>query len=94
MSKVYWNNTNEKEGHSACMVKNNSRTEEQNDDSLCSKTFKGKFTTNLKLHLKKEHSEEYKLFEEEEKKKQKKTENRRKAKSDCASSNSFSQQTN
>ena len=43
----------EKEGHSVCMVKNNSRTEEQNDDSLCSKTFKGKFTTNLKLHLKK-----------------------------------------
>ena len=62
----------EKEGHSVCMVKNNSRTEEQNDDSLCSKTFKGKFTTNLKLHLKKEHAEEYKLFEEEEKKKQKK----------------------
>ena len=32
----------EKEG-----VKNNSRTEEQNDDSLCSKTFKSIFTTNL-----------------------------------------------
>ena len=40
-------------GHSVCMVKNNSRIEEQNDDSLCSKTFKSIFTTNLKLHLKK-----------------------------------------
>ena len=43
----------EKEGHSVCMVKKKSRTEEQNDNSLGSKTFKGKLTTNLKLHLKK-----------------------------------------
>ena len=54
------------------MVKKKSRTEEHNDDSLCSKTFKGKFTTNLKLHLKKEHAEEYNLLEEEEKKKERK----------------------
>ena len=30
---------------------------------------KGKFTTNLKLHLRKEHSEEYRLLDVEEKKK-------------------------
>ena len=85
----------EKEGHSVCMVKKKSRTEEHNDDSLCSKTFKGKFTTNLKLHLKKEHAEEYKLLEEEEKKKkERKRNNKRKAKSNYASSNLFSQQTN
>ena len=61
----------EKEGHSVCMVKKKSRTEEHNDDSFCSKTLKGKFTTNLKLHLKKEHAKEYKLLEEEGKKKKK-----------------------
>ena len=86
----------EKEGHSVCMVEKKSRTEEHNDDSLCSKTFKGKFTTNLKLYLKKEHAEEYKLLEEEEKKKKKerKRDNGRKVKRNYASSNSFPQQTN
>lgn len=29
-----------KEGHSVCMVKKKSRTEEHNDDSLCSKLLK------------------------------------------------------
>lgn len=37
------------------------------------KSFKGKFTTNLKLHLKKEHSEEYRLVDVEEKKKREET---------------------
>ena len=68
----------EKEDTSVCMVQLKSR--EDSDISLCSKSFKGKVTTNLKLHLKKEHTKEYKLIEQEEKKKKEKEKERDKKK--------------
>ena len=54
---------------SICIVK---VKQGQDDEDLCNKELKGKFTTNLKLHLKKEHFEEYKQLNEEEKKKESK----------------------
>ena len=45
----------------------------QEQDGKDDKSFKGKFTTNLKLHLKKEHFEEYGLLDAEEKKKREET---------------------
>jgi len=59
----------EQAGNSICIVKLKSHG--QDGDVLCNKTFKGKFTTNLKVHLKKEHSEEYRLVLDSEKKKRK-----------------------
>ena len=47
----------EQAGKSICIVKQKSQGQED-EDALCNKSFKGKFTTNLKLQLKKEHSEE------------------------------------
>ena len=57
----------EKENKSVCMVNVNSE-----DETLCGKVLKGKFPTNLKMHLKKCHAKECDQLEQEEKKQQEK----------------------
>ena len=52
---------------------------------MCGKTIKGKFSTNLKFHLRKCHTEEYKQLEEEEKK-QKEKQKQKVKKKKCTSS--------
>ena len=52
---------------------------------LCGKTIKGKFSTNLKFHLRKCHTEEYKQLEEEEKT-QKEKQKQKVKKKKCTSS--------
>ena len=81
----------EQAGKSICIVKLKSQGQDD-EDALCNKSFKGKFTTNLKLHLRKEHSEEYRLLDVEEKKKREETVKRlgkNKVKSKCGSSSSL-----
>jgi len=51
----------EQEGKSICIVKLKSQ-QQDDEDAICNKSFDGKFTTNLKQNLKKEHSEEYSLY--------------------------------
>jgi len=85
----------EQEGKSICTVKLKSQ-QQDDEDAICNKSFNGKFTTNLKLHLKKEHSEEYRLLNLEEKKKKEeslKKPSRSKAKSKGSSSSSSFQPT-
>ena len=77
----------EKEGQSECIVTSNSENE-----FLCNKTLKGKFTTNLKSHLKQCHAEEYKKLEEEEKKQKEKLKQKKSRKRQSSTSNLSLQQ--
>jgi len=54
----------DKEGTSICIVKDK-------EERLCKKTFKGKYTTNLKAHLKLEHADKFEEFQTEENPKKK-----------------------
>ena len=88
-------NFDKQAGKSFCIVKLKSQGQD-GEDALCNKSFKGKFTTNLKLHLKKEHFEEYRLLDAEEKKKREETGKRlskSKVKSKCSTSSSLFQST-
>ena len=59
---------------------------------LCKKTFKGKFTTNLKAHLRLEHVDKFKEFQTEEKHK-KENSSRRKVQAKRSSNLSSEQKT-
>ena len=85
----------EQTGKSTCIVKLKQRQDDEDTglDTLCNKEFKGKFTSNLKLHLKKEHLEEYKLLEEEKKKREQTVKRSGKSKSKRSSSSSLFQPT-
>ena len=81
----------EQAGKSTCIAK--LKQTQDDEDTLCNKEFKGKFTSNLKLHLKKEHFEEYKLLEEEKKKREQTVKRSGKSKSKRSSSSSLFQPT-
>ena len=75
----------DKEGTSICIVKDK-------EERLCKKTFKGKFTTNLKAHLRLEHADKFKEFQTEEKHK-KENSSRRKVRAKRSSNESSGQKT-
>ena len=68
-----------------CETEKRQDDEDTRLDTSCNKEFKGKFTSNLKLHLKKEHFEEYRLLEEEEKKTEQTVKRSGKSKNKCSS---------
>ena len=60
------------------------------EERLCKKTFKGKFTTYLKAHLRLEHADKFKEFQTEEKHK-KENSSRRKVRAKRSSNESSGQ---